>query len=607
MNPQQPPPPLPMYASSLLPQTSNTAVSSSVPPPSMINVPPPPLPNMMYSPQQSFPPPPPPRGSSTLVPPPSFNSIPTATGSVPPPSSSIPPPTFMPTFGMMMPGFVPSSMGASTMNAFPSSSSSRKRSKESEDEEEDDEEDEEEEDQQPMTLSRNSGTPTKPPSTTSPSVTNTVHHQFMPQQYALPSSTTAHNVNSKSSPTPKKQKQSSKETSNKQTKSTQPSASTQKQPESLNATTSSSNSGTSTQQQNAQANTQPNANIPQKSIYHPFISGANALFGNDFICDESIRKLGVFINQVSEDGLEIEGKIGLIVQKGTQERISPRLESGCEIVSEAIIQRSDCEFVSRISQHTFKHVNKLLNERFSAMREAHKRGEYNGPLIEYKKAQETDKFFAYYLPASDDDERDEYGQLSHKDIRVTFDTKTDKPIRAMIKTRLERGDIDFSCPHRSHDFRVSFRKESSIDKFPNPDVDRPKKVRKKDRISYLFGFYRIDLTSVDSFNCKRNGEINEDSKFSCYEIEVECDVKRLFQVKSNLGEFVRHLKEFLDTLRMLCLVCDLSPQSQPPQHQQHQQHHYNHSSHQHYQPVNYYQPTQQQYQPPQHPPSLKRK
>ncbi|KAG2386273.1 hypothetical protein C9374_002719 [Naegleria lovaniensis] len=595
MNPhQQPPPPFSMYAS-LLPQQSNNPPSSVPSSSSSLNMPPM-LSTMMYSPHQqsSFPPPPPPRGSpsTTVLPPPTFNpaSLNGGGGGGTTPTvrsssniatmannsatvSSIPPPTFMPAFGMMMPGFQPTSaMGGVPMNAFPSS---KKRSKESSDEEEEDEE--EEEDQQPI-VHKNSSTPTKPHS--SPSMNNTVH-QFMPQQYS-------------NQPTLSSTKGSN----------TQSSSSTQM--ESLNSTNSSASNTPTAVSSSTQPHTQPSTSgIPQKSIYHPFISSANALFGNEFICDESIRKLGEFINQISEDGLEIEGKIGLIVQKGTQERISPRLESGCEIVSESIIQRSDCEFMSRISQHTFKHVNKLLNDRFSAMREAHKRGEYHGPLIEYKRAQETDKFFAYYLPASDDDERDEYGQLSHKDIRVTFDTKTDKPIRAMIKTRLERGDIDFSCPHRSYDFRVSFRKELSIDKFPNLDVDRPKKVRKKDRVSYIFGFCRIDLTSVDSFNCKRNGEINEDSKHSCHEIEVECDVKKLFQVKSNLGEFVRHLKEFLDTMRMLCLVCDLSPPPPPqiPLQIPPQQHYSHHQSANYY----HYQPTQQYQPPPQHPPSLRRK
>ena len=53
-------------------------------------------------------------------------------------------------------------------------------------------------------------------------------------------------------------------------------------------------------------------------------------------------------------------------------------------------------------------------------------------------------------------------------------------------------------------------------------------------MSYVFGICRIDLTSVESYNCNKSGDFIEQSKQTSFEIEVECDYEKSISPFSNL-------------------------------------------------------------------------
>ncbi|EFC36089.1 predicted protein [Naegleria gruberi] len=519
-------------------------------------------------------------------------------GGLPPPhgASLFPPPMYS---NALMPssttsaatgklgGFAPSAFGSLPFNTQPTTTTTQfKRTREEQDEDEEEEEEEEEESEEIHSF------PPPPTSKQIPqnnlrSATAPALPQFMPtqQQYSkqpppplpkmnvppppqpsIANSLASSNITNTNTSTSSSKEQQTKEKKPKkqpkpkkskkdQSNNSDQASNVQSNNNNNTSNTNNNNSSSSTTTTNTTINT---TLPPVLNIYGPFTSAANALFGNDLMYDESIRKLGQFIFSLSEtDNIELEGKVGYLIVKDRKQRMIPQLTNGSHLLSEVIVHRSkDCEFQSRIPPEIFKYVNNLLNERYSSLQDLKKKKQYNGPIITYGRCNETDKFYEYYLPPSEDDVRNEEGELDHRDIRVTFDTETDKPIRAMIKSRLENGDIDFSCPHRVHDFRISFRREKKIDRFPDLNVDKPKKIRRKSRISYTFGICRIDLTSVESFNCHKNGEIIESTKLSTFEIEVECDTRVIFQSKSRLFDLVNYLKEFLDIVRMLCLICE---------------------------------------------------
>ena len=81
-----------------------------------------------------------------------------------------------------------------------------------------------------------------------------------------------------------------------------------------------------------------------------------------------------------------------------------------------------------------------------------------------------------------------------------------KKKRAIRKTRLQ--NVDFFCPHRKYDFRVTISEEQerTVTNITNTvvpipgDEELPVRERRKDRLSYTFDMWRIDITVVKKSN-----------------------------------------------------------------------------------------------------------
>ncbi|KAL0478415.1 mRNA-capping enzyme subunit beta [Acrasis kona] len=262
--------------------------------------------------------------------------------------------------------------------------------------------------------------------------------------------------------------------------------------------------------------------------FRPFNTSTEALFGFES-ADESLRVLTeVLYNKVTAENIEVEGKIGKFINLTTNNPfVVPSIRSE-SLMSE---KNNGCRFQSSLDQPTFEAVNGALNKRYGTL---HQLKEYLGPKIIYSKIKEIDRFYK--------------SQNSNESTRVSIDPTTMQPKRAIIKNKLQH--LDFLCPHNLWDFRITLSEEKEV---PLPDLDSmyPTHERHKDRLTYKFDIWQIDITVVNERRIVR-GEYKE--FFSpTYEVEMECCSKALIheaklrsqRQPNRFSEFVRSLLFFL--------------------------------------------------------------
>ena len=103
------------------------------------------------------------------------------------------------------------------------------------------------------------------------------------------------------------------------------------------------------------------------------------------------------------------------------------------------------------------------------------------------------------------------------------------------------------------DFRISANRERRVD-LPKTECDQ---IRKKDRLSYRFDLYAIELTKVDLYNDVTKGEPTSDTRPSNTSFEVEIELKEMAFLRQEAAkvktgqpnEFVRIATSFLENLR----------------------------------------------------------
>ncbi|KAI3623237.1 mRNA-capping enzyme subunit beta [Malassezia furfur] len=208
------------------------------------------------------------------------------------------------------------------------------------------------------------------------------------------------------------------------------------------------------------------AAVPQaRSVFGVDPLDEFALLVSDCVWDHC-RNLG---------NIEIEAKIGVLIDRGTQSRL--RLPVFTETIVDA--KQLNLRFESNMSMAQHRHFNQLLNQAvaFSAQAAPPDR-------ITYRHQKEIDSFY---------DERDpDTGHMVH--MRVTRDAVTHevKPGGIVAKKRI--ADINVFAPNRPFDYRISINTETPV---PAPqDGTEPSFVREKDRLSYTHQNMNIDLTQV---------------------------------------------------------------------------------------------------------------
>ncbi|CEP02720.1 mRNA 5'-phosphatase [Plasmodiophora brassicae] len=250
------------------------------------------------------------------------------------------------------------------------------------------------------------------------------------------------------------------------------------------------------------------------------------VFGTSLPSDTVVALHKFMMKYINYPHVEFEGSLGMIC------RDQARLNIG---VMGTTPIKHDCfpgtSFVSGIQGMQFKRLNEELNKWASAVQ--------GGPVsLSYTRTREIDHF--------------------HADrVRVSVDTQTKKPLRAVRKQRIE--SLDIHVPSCQYDVRLSASSEQPCG-FPTTDCTM---VRVKDRISYTFSIWSLDITSIQSHRVS-NG-VQDEKSSTTHELELEiADTALIVQLASDgrHGELLEICNAWLNNLYMLSKTCN----SPSPQH-----------------------------------------
>ncbi|CAG8544207.1 7444_t:CDS:2, partial [Dentiscutata erythropus] len=180
------------------------------------------------------------------------------------------------------------------------------------------------------------------------------------------------------------------------------------------------------------------------------------------------KVVGDFLyNHIGKENVEIEAKLGILVNKNMQTRVN------LPVISETVISPYDdgwFTFQSNMTTAQHRNFNNLLNERVIQTKPP-----YKGGSVEYKHLYETDRFYS--------------GTGAGK-VRVTIDQKTNKIIEGGIVKKTNVAHLNIYSPNTHLDYRISVNIEKPMD-MPNGQLVHE---RNKDRLSYIHQLFKIDLT-----------------------------------------------------------------------------------------------------------------
>ncbi|KAF8943678.1 mRNA-capping enzyme subunit beta [Haplosporangium gracile] len=199
-----------------------------------------------------------------------------------------------------------------------------------------------------------------------------------------------------------------------------------------------------------------------------------ALFFGGNIPDDVVQAVADFLFEHCQlANVEIEAKIGILIDKTTQQRIQMPVKNEVVLMTEKHNRWYTFSSDMTLAQHA--HFNKCLNKSAELSRQSESR-------VEYKHTYETDQFFT----------------VRGVKTRVSRDQKTNAVLGTIQKERV--ADLDIFSPRRPFDYRISINIEKPV---PEPS-GAPERERKKDRVSYQLNNLKIDLTQVKSNNTPNN-------------------------------------------------------------------------------------------------------
>ncbi|KAJ9626986.1 hypothetical protein H2203_003444 [Taxawa tesnikishii (nom. ined.)] len=265
----------------------------------------------------------------------------------------------------------------------------------------------------------------------------------------------------------------------------------------------------------------------------------------------------VGVGDPRQGGLEIEAKLGTLVDKDTEQRLFLPVTNPVALNRD--FSRERTRFVSSMTEAQHSAMNRYLNGCF----EVSKNHPGRVPM-DYIHRYEHDSFATLsgagysLLPAAAKQHHNAARQRDLK-LRTTTDVNKKNPkssvIARIVKIRL--ADMDIYCPTKAYDCRISINIEVDLHQrqdIPDPSIltlpPDPKKSaqpdRKKDRLSYKHLAYSIDLTQVTE----------PDTGAKTHELEVEVDapelrrqMARVQQGQENAFEIMA--KGFLDNVMVL--------------------------------------------------------
>lgn len=199
--------------------------------------------------------------------------------------------------------------------------------------------------------------------------------------------------------------------------------------------------------------------------------------------------------------VEIEAKIGQIIDQNTNDRLRLPVETEC------VLSRSDpnlrTQFRSSMTVGQHSRLNQFLNRSLQDSKPPLKNPKKPRLPLEYVHTYETDTFYSLspnalsLLPPSIQHHLD---RRNKPKVRITTDQRTGQVTAKIIKVRI--SNIEIHCPQTAFDWRLSVSLEVNWDGDLKDLVESTEGIngrspdRNKDRMSYKHSHYQIDLTQV---------------------------------------------------------------------------------------------------------------
>ncbi|KAI9733049.1 MAG: mRNA-capping enzyme subunit beta [Cirrosporium novae-zelandiae] len=195
--------------------------------------------------------------------------------------------------------------------------------------------------------------------------------------------------------------------------------------------------------------------------------------------------------------LEIEARIGHIIDRETNERLRLPVSTECIIAKDPSKKTS---FESSMTESHHRALNEYLNSLVVQSVKQNESMKSRQPIV-YQHTKEIDTF--YELPQAGLLEipsaiRKQLNARFKPKVRITHDQKTGKQLAKIIKGSL--GTLEIYSPMTAFDWRVSVNVEMKYDGDIGTLVEVSRAGRRseriKDRVSYRHVAYQIDLTQV---------------------------------------------------------------------------------------------------------------
>ncbi|MCJ1400541.1 mRNA-capping enzyme subunit beta [Xylographa trunciseda] len=256
--------------------------------------------------------------------------------------------------------------------------------------------------------------------------------------------------------------------------------------------------------------------------------------------------------------LEVEAKLGQLVDKNTNDRL--RLP----VMTECVISKNDPNlrvmFKSSMTESQHQSLNRFLNGAYisSLPQPSQTIGSSSKPRIpmNYIHTKECDTFYELSQAAELSLPPSIRAQINPRHnkakVRVTTDQKTGRVLAKIIKVRV--ADLDVYNPGTPFDWRVSVNLEMNFTGDMGELVEvmeggKRAPERNKDRMTYKHLAYQIDLTQVKSAEA-----VNSAEKEHELEIELASDELRKHGNLLQLGQINGYetlIKGFINNVRVL--------------------------------------------------------
>lgn len=257
------------------------------------------------------------------------------------------------------------------------------------------------------------------------------------------------------------------------------------------------------------------------------------------------------IGELSSRGIEveIEAKLGQIIDKETNERL--RLP----VMSECLLQDNQrAAFRSSMTENQHQKLNDFLNARVKETHPGNVENRGKRVQIQYLHRREVDKFFE--LPPALQANlppvvRSKLNPRHAVKVRVSYDQKTDAVLAKIIKVRLV--DLNIYNPAYPLDCRISINFEMKWDgDLEDLVVSSTSPDRIKDRLSYSQSHYQIDLTQVTQM-ATVNGVKRMEKE---HELEIEISAAAVRDqgqraARNEPNEYLSLVEGMIDNVRVL--------------------------------------------------------